>query len=421
MTVIYENIGSIILIFVILLFSGFFSGSETALFSLSLKQRRQLRESHSKLYRIVGLVLENPGKLLSSILFGNMAVNILYYATISVFLVKIEKNIGQTAAVIVAVVTFSLILLFGEVIPKSLAAGNSWKFSLISAVPLYICMQIFSPIVFVFRFIIVNPVLRLIFGSKIHKSATLRSEEFKLLVERIKKRGLITEDENKLLAEISDFRYLKVRHVMTHRVDMPGCRSNEPREAIIEKMKKYDITKIPVYTNKVDNLTGLIYFRDLLLYPKTPVGKLIRKANYVPEQKSLESLLVFFRKTETDTAVAVNEYGGIAGLVRLENIAEQLFGPIEVAGDKEPIEQIGPFTFRIAGNMPIHEWAESFGVDPGEIRIATVGGLVTALLDKIPVEGDKAKLRNMSFTVEKIRKNRISSVILKFEPIKEND
>lgn len=421
MTVIYENIGSIILIFVILLFSGFFSGSETALFSLSLKQRRQLRESNNKLYRLVGTILENPGMLLSSILFGNMAVNILYYATISVFLVEIEKNVGQTAAVVVAAATFSLILLFGEVVPKSLAAGNSWKYSLVAGIPLFICMQILSPIVFLFRFIIVNPVLRLIFGREIRKNATLRTEEFKLLVERIKKRGLITEDENRLLAEISDFRYLKVRHVMTHRVDMPACRSDTPRETIIQKMKKYNVTKIPVYVNKVDNLTGLIYFRDLLLYPKTPAGKLIRKANYVPEQKSLESLLVFFRKTETDTAVVVNEYGGIAGLVRLENIAEQLFGPIETSGYEDTIEKIAPFTFRITGSMPIHEWAESFGIDPGEIRIATVGGLVTSLLDKIPVEGDKAKLRNMSFTVEKIKKNRISSVILKFEPIKEND
>jgi putative hemolysin len=405
----------------LLIFSGFFSGSETALFSLSPKQLRKIRDSHSRIHKIISRILDNPSRLLGGILFGNMLVNILYYATVSGILIKFEKNAGQAQVTLLAVVSFAMILIFGEVIPKSFAAGNCWRFSLFVSLPLFVCLQIFAPIIFVFKSFIINPALHLIFGNKIHETATLRTEEFKLLVERVKKRGLITEHENKLLAEISDFRYLKVRHVMLPRVDMPVCESSSSRQELIQKMKQHNITKIPVYVNQIDNLTGLVYFKDLLKHPKTPVGKLIRKAKFVPEQKSLESLLTFFRTTKTDTAIVVNEYGGIAGLIRLEDIAEELFGPIEISTETEPIETIAPFTFRIAGNMPIHEWAESFGIDPGEIRIATIGGLVTSLLGKIPVEGDKTKLRNMTFTVEKTYKNRITSVILKFEPINNND
>ncbi|MHC4145244.1 MAG: transporter associated domain-containing protein [Planctomycetota bacterium] len=139
------------------------------------------------------------------------------------------------------------------------------------------------------------------------------------------------------------------------------------------------------------------------------MDKIVQKVNFVPEQKTIESLLEFFRKSRTDTAIVVDEYGGIAGYVCLEDIAEELFG------------QMGPFEYRLAGSLAIHDWAEVLGIDLAETRQVTIGGLVTALLGRIPRPGDQAYLKNLKFTVEKVRKRRIETLLLTFEPFRSND
>jgi CBS domain containing-hemolysin-like protein len=156
---------------------------------------------------------------------------------------------------------------------------------------------------------------------------------------------------------------------------------------------------------------------SLLLRPKTPLGELVQKVDFIPEQKTVESLLEFFRKTATDTAIVVDEYGGIAGSIRLEDIAEELVGPIEVTDGIEPIEQIGPFEYRLAGALAIHDWAGAFGIDPAETRLSTIAGLVTAILGRIPKTGDIAYLKNLKFTVERVRKHRIETLILTLQPV----
>ena len=148
---------------------------------------------------------------------------------------------------------------------------------------------------------------------------------------------------------------------------------------------------------------------------------MVQQVHFVPEQKTVESLLEFFRKTGTDTAIVVDEYGGIAGSICLEDIAEELLGPIEITDGIEPIEQTGPFEYRLAGNLAIHDWAQSFGIEPAEIKVYTIGGLVTALLGKIPKSGDVAYLNNLKFTVERVRKHRIETVILTLEPMPTDD
>ena len=186
-------------------------------------------------------------------------------------------------------------------------------------------------------------------------------------------------------------------------------------------MQKKHLTKLPVYVKKIDNIVGLVSFRQILLHPDTSLDKLVQQVNFVPEQKTIESLLEFFRKSHTDTAIVVDEYGGIAGSIRLEDIAEELFGPIEVTDQIEPIEKIGPFEYRLAGNLAIHDWASAFGIDPAQTQFATIAGLLTAALGKIPKAGDVAYLKNLKFTVERVRKHRIETLILNLEPIKTDD
>ncbi len=197
-----------------------------------------------------------------------------------------------------------------------------------------------------------------------------------------------------------------------------ACSVTDSPTAALQKMQENNLTKIPVYARTIDNVVGLVHLRQILLEQDVPLDRIIRKVNFIPEQKTVESLLEFFRKSKTDTAVVVDEYGGIAGSVCLEDIAEELLGQIEPASDAEPIEQIGPFEYRLAGNLPIHDWAGMFDIDLAETRQVTIGGLVTALLGRIPRSGDVAHSKNLKFTVEKVRSHRIETVILTFEPFK---
>lgn len=399
--------------------SAFFSGAETAYFNLSRRQINLLTKSEHKLQKLAGRLLNKSRQLLNCLLFGNIMVNVLFYAAASIVIIRVEQQIGAAAAAITAFVTFCMLVLFGEILPKSLAYANSKSLSVAAALPAFLCLNIFTPVVSVFRFLLVEPALRLFLGPA--KSAEpVSASEFKLLIEQIRKRGLITTDENKLLMEVIELGTLCVRDCLLPRVDMIACAVTESPQRARELMLRNHLTKIPIYVKKIDNIIGLVHLRQLLLRPATSLDKLVQQVHFVPEQKTVESLLEFFRNTHTDTAIVVNEYGGIAGLVRLEDIAEELLGPIELTDGIKPIEQIGPFKYRLAGNLAIHDWAGAFGIEPEAARISTVGGLVTAILGRIPKTGDVARLKNIKFTVERVRKRRIETLILTLEPLPNN-
>lgn len=412
------QVSQIILMLVLLAGSAFFSGAETAFFNLSRRQKRVLAESKHRLQKLAAKLLDKPGRLLNCFLFGNMTVNVLFYAVASVLTVRIKDQSGLTAA-IVAVLSFAALVLGGEILPKSVAYANSKSLSTAAAVPAFLCLKIFAPLEFVFKVFVLEPALRLLLGP-MRQPKTISVSEFKSLIETTRRQGLISADENKLLTEIIELGFLKVRHVMRPRVDMIACSVTDSADIARRKMEANHLTKIPVYVGAIDNIVGLVHLRQMLLEEDVSLDRIVRKVNFVPEQKTVESLLEFFRRSRTDTAVVVDEYGGIAGYVCLEDIAEELFGQIEPVSEVEPIQQTGPFEYRLAGDLAIHDWAEVFDVDLAETRQVTIGGLVTALLGRIPKSGDVAHLRNLKFTVEKVRKRRIESLILTFEPFRTN-
>ena len=415
----YQNIGHIVVMIVLLCCSAFFSGSETAFFNLSRRQINLLRKSKHRLQHLAGSLSHKSKQLLGCLLFGNMTVNVLFYASASVLTVRIKQEVGAGAAALIAGVSFVVLVLFGEIVPKSVSYGNSKSVSVLTALPLFFCMKIFAPLQFVFRFFIIEPSLRLLLGP-FHPPKPISTGEFKSLIEQIRKRGLLTKAENKLLTEIVELGFLKVRHVMRPRVDMIACSVTDSAKSAKELMLNNDLTKLPVFVREIDNIIGLVHLRQLMLEQDVSLDKIVQRVPFVPEQKTVESLLEYFRKSGTDTAVVVDEYGGIAGLVRLEDIAEELLGPIESAEGIEPVELIGPFEYRLAGDISIYDWAEAFGIDPEEARISTIGGMVTALLGKIPKSGDIVYLHNLKFTVEHVQKHRIKTVILTIEKIDTN-
>jgi CBS domain containing-hemolysin-like protein len=265
---------------------------------------------------------------------------------------------------------------------------------------------------------IVAPAVSLLAGGGENDGENaLTGEQLKLLIESSRQRGLISADENQLFAGVVELGALKVRDVMRPRVDMTALDVSDSVAKAQELMASNKLTQIAVYAKNIDNIIGSVAYRDLLLSPSTAVSKLVKEVHFVPEQKSVESLLEFFRSSKTDMSIVVDEYGGIAGIVFVEDVAEELLGPMEPGSELELIEQIGPLRYRLAATLPIHDWAHAFGIDPGHSRVATIGGLTTALLGKIPRPGDTAYLKNVKLTVEEVQKRRIKSLVLSLEDI----
>jgi putative hemolysin len=418
-SVLYENIGHILFMLLLLCLSAFFSGSETAYFNLSRRQIEQLRHSRHHLSKLAADIALHPRRLLSALLLGNMIVNVLYFAASSILVLRFEQQTGITAAAIAGFVFFAALLLLGEVLPKSLSYARSKTVSIFAALGIYVLVRVLRPVIAVFQFLIITPSLRLLVGT-VKEPRPMSADEFRALMERIRSSGFITAAEHRLVGEIVGLNLLKVRHCLRPRVDMPACDVTETREAAIGYMRDNGLLKVPVYHKTIDNIIGFVYLRDLLTKPEMKVSQVVRRPQFVPEQKTIESLLEYFRQTGTDTTIVVDEYGGIAGTISLEDVAEELFGPIEFQ-QVEPIEQIGPLKYRLAGELALHDWAKNFGIDFLESRFATIGGLVSYLLGRIPKQGDTTKLRNLTFTVESVQKNRVESVILALEQSENND
>jgi len=412
----YQNLGHVFAIVLLLGGSAFFSGSETAFFNLTHRQIKQFHTSSHKLHELAAYLLRRPGHLLNCLLLANITVNVLFFAVSIVLVMRTGRAWGLGAATAVAVVTFLALVLIGEIIPKSLAYGNSRSLATAVALPIFLVVQVLGPIALVFRYFFLEPVLRLLFGH-VRSPKTITLAEFRSLVNLSRHRGLISEHENKLLGEVVELGMLKVRHVMQPRVDMVVCGVGESVAEVRRRMQEHHLTKIPVHVKHVDNIVGTISLRQLLLKANASLDRLVQRVDFVPEQKTVESLLEFFRNTGTDMAVVVDEYGGIAGAVRLEDIAEELFGRMRPANEIEPITQLGPFEYLLAGDLAIHDWADVFGIDLEETRLSTIGGLVTTLLGKIPRKGDVARLGNLKFTVDRVGRHRIETVILSLEPI----
>ena len=403
--------------------SAFFSGSETAFFNVSRRRMQAFATSAHRLENMAARLLRMPNRLLTSILLGNMTVNVLYFALASVLAINLAQTTHPATAGIVGVVSFVALLLFGEMLPKSLAWSNSTRFCLAATPVCYVFVRLLAPLLALFEFTVVKPTVRMLTFHPHPGTDGMEANvsRLKTLIEASRKQGLITANENQLLLEILEFSHLKVRHVMRPRVDMQACEISSPGPDVRRIMSENNLTKIPVYTSRLDDMAGFVHIRKLLIEPDKPVKDLLEKVHFVPEQKTVESLIGFFQDQRTDMAVVVDEYGGIAGQVLLEDIIDELIGPIAEQPSGTAIEQIAPAQYRIAGNLAIHDWAEAFGIDPGKSRLATVGGFTAALLGSIPAPGDVAHLKNITLTVEKVKKHRIETLILTLQPPAEQD
>lgn len=405
---------------VLLVLSGFFSGAETALFSMTETERTHLRRRGSLAGRAVQALLADPRMLLITVLLGNMAVNVVYFVVSSVLVMRAEA--GMIGSLVMAATTLLAIVLLGEVLPKMLANIRRTAFASFVAPPLVTLHGLILPLRVMLDRAVVTPLSRLTAPSI--APPQLDEEELTALLEISSRHGVIDADEQRLLRDVFNLGRLRVRDVMTPRVRMKAVPLEARREEVIEIVRETRLHRLPVYRRNMDDIVGILPVKQYLLASresqaggggrKVRIKKLLQKPRFVPHVATLEQLLDQFRSTRTQSAIVVDEYGGTSGIVALEDIVERLVGDIVSGSPDEtaPPEQLDRRRWRVDGNMSVHDWAEAFGQPLATTRVSTVGGLIMEHLGRAPKVGDEITIGNIKLSVEAVDRSSVKIAVL---------
>ena len=398
----------IVVLFVLVLFSGFFSASETALFSISRTRAVFLAKQKKRSFQLIKQMKDDPHRLLSTILIGNNIVNVGAAALATVITIRLFSH--NAVGIATGVMTF-LLLIFGEIFPKSLATRNNVLIARLVIYPLYWLSILFRPIIWFLNFI---PKLT----DKIQKKPKVTEEELITMVEVVKEEGAIKEEEQELIHNIFEFDDTNSSEIMTPRADMFVIEANQ--RVPLEQIVRSGYSRIPVIEGDIDHVIGIMHIKDLFVQYATSGGeidvrKIMREPYFVPENKKLDSLLQQFKKRKQHMAIVVDEHGGVSGLITLEDALEELVGEIIDETDKfEPlIVKLNPNEWRVVGKSEIEDVNEKIPMNiPDTDEYDTFSGFILNTIGRIPRESEKIRIGDFVVTVEEMEGNRIKELIV---------
>ncbi|MGC9362955.1 MAG: hemolysin family protein [Fidelibacterota bacterium] len=406
------------LLVVLLFLSGFFSGSETALFSLTKVQIEKLGLTHEKKGRNIKILLERPRRLIITILLGNEFVNI---SISSISAALIIAFFGEELPWINIVIVLPVLLLVGEITPKTIAIKKNEGFALFVAAPLYFFSRMVAPIRWLIR-TLSDRIVDLFIGGDSRTGSILTEDVIKTIVEEGEKEGIIDSLEREYIYNVFDFGDARMDDVMTPRINMFCLPADMPLDEMICEIKQNHYSKVPVYRDNKDNIVGILFANDLIELSinkdakvEKSLTKILRQPYFVPMTKRVDELFQTFQRRKISVAIVLDEYGGVQGLVSMEDLLEAIFGDItdEFEDDSEQHEQLDESLFRINANMSLDEFNELLGVGLASEDVDTIGGFVFALFGELPKAKSSIKYENLIFTVEKIKNNRIDSLLVK--------
>lgn len=398
-----------VLLIVLLILSGFFSSSETALFSISKTKARHLAKSGDKAFALINKMKEDPHNLLTTILIGNNLANVAAAALATSISIGLFSNYAIGLAT--AVMTF-LILAFGEVLPKSIATRNNIIIARITIFPIYWLSFLFFPILIFLNFI---PKLT----GKIKKSPGMTEEELMTFVEAVEEEGEIKEQEKELIHNIFEFDDTKTSEIMTPRADMFVIDADEPVQ--IEQIIKSGYSRIPVIEGDTDHVVGILHLKDLFMHrinsdTQIQVRKIMDQPYFVPENKKLDRLLHQFQKRKRHLAIVIDEHGGVAGLITLEDALEEIVGEIRDETDKDEslIVETEKGAWLVLGKTEIDEINEHLEMDiPDTNEYDTFSGYFLDQIGKIPKEKESITSGDFCITVNKMEGLRIKELFVR--------
>jgi putative hemolysin len=407
--------------------SAFFSASETALMSISKIDARHMVDQNIKNAKIVSKLVEDPNKLLGAILVGNNIVNIGASSLATVVATGIfgTDGAGIAAAIATGVMTL-LVLIFGEITPKSLSTQKSQEVACFVARPISLVVLIFNPVVKVLMFIS-NLMIRL-FGGKIDTSKPfITTDELKTIVTVSHEEGVLEEEEKEMIYNVFGFGDSYTKDVMIPRTDMIAVDVNATYDEIIELYKQEQFSRMPVYQESHDNIIGVIYMKDLLLKQFDPkdfvISDFLRDVYFVHEFKRIDELFKEMRSKKIGMAIVVDEYGGTSGIVTLEDLIEEIVGDIDDEYDmtEDSFVKIADQEYLVDGSFRISDFNDELNLNISSNEFDSIGGFIIGLLDRFPDEGEVVVYDDITFKVEETMNNRINKLrILLSDDIKKD-
>lgn len=408
-----DRVWKIVILIICLVLSALFSASETALMSLSKIRVKQMIENREKGANRINKLLSDPSRLLSAILIGNNVVNIGASSLMTSLAIDAFGNTGVGVAT--GIMTL-LILVFGEITPKSLAAKNSEKISVRLSGFIEFVTNLLTPISFVLN-IITDFLVKLLGGEVDKKKPFITQEELKTIVNVSYKEGVLEGEEKDMIYNVFDFSDSQVNDVMVPRTEIVAIDVDLPYEEIIKIINKEQYSRIPVYENTIDNIIGILYVKDLLFLDvnkESPfdLRKYIRQPYFTPEYKSIKELFKEMRTNRNHMVVIIDEYGGTEGIVTIEDVVEEIVGDIEDEYDKKikEIEVIKEDEYLVNGNVRIDIINELIGTHIESEDFDTIAGFVIGIIDRLPEAGEEIEYENIRFIIENIDRNRIKKI-----------
>lgn len=404
----YDSLSQIIGLIFFILLSAFFSSAETALIACN-KIRVQIYEKDGrKSAKILMKIFEQSEKMLSTILIGNNIANIASSALMTTFMLN---KFGSYAISLGAGILTLVVLIFGEITPKSIATQHATEISMKYAVIIYVLIKIFTPFLY-----IINGVSKgfiRLFGTKKIVTSKITEQEIKALIEFGEKEGVIEKEEKTIINNILEFTDAKVKEVMTQRIDMVFINVDDDYNSIIENFKENKFTRLPVYENTKDEVIGIVNIKDFLLNEYVDIRKIMNPAFFTYENKHIGDLMIEMRKSNINIAIVIDEYGMTAGLLTMEDLLEELVGEIRDEYDYDEYDEIisnvdGSYTLDSATKLD--DINEIFDLDIEGDGYDNIAGFILKELNHIPRFGESVRYKDYKFTVIKVENNRIISI-----------
>jgi CBS domain containing-hemolysin-like protein len=405
---------------ILVILSGFFSSAETAFTAANRLKLRHMAEEGSKSAKRALRLIENPSKLISALLIGNNIVNI--FASSLATLVAIDLY-GISATGIATSILTIVIIIFGEITPKSFATQHAEKVSMMFSKPVGILMTLLTPFVIIF-YSISSWIIRL-FGGDISQSHPLvTEEELKTMVDVGSEEGVFEQEEKEMLHNIFDFGDLQVRDIMVQRVDITALDVDATYEEVLEIVKDEQFSRFPVYREDIDDIIGILNVKDLLFLTEVEkrgfkLEDYIREPYFAYEFKRITDLFKELKKTRTHISIILDEYGGTVGIVTIEDLLEEIVGEIddEYDDDKETdIETIRKNEYMVSGSYRLDELNDLIGTDIESEEFDSIGGYLIGILGTFPASGEVIETDGIRFVVDEVDKNRIKKIRMILKP-----
>lgn len=398
---------------ILLIGSGFFSASETSLMSLSKIRIRHMQEEGVKGAKLVASLIEDSNKLLSTILVGNNVVNI---AATSISTSLFMALLGSNGVAVATAVMTVLVLLFGEITPKTIAANNSEKVAIFVSRPIKVIIFILKPVVWVFN--LVTGVIFKILGVKDKSNQPyITEEELKTMVNVSHEEGVLEIEERQIINNVFQFGDMQAKEAMVQRLDMIAINSEDKYEEIIEMFKNEKFSRMPVYNESIDDIIGILNIKDIIFLSDEEIQQFnikdyIREPFFTYEFKKITQLLEEMKIEKSQMAIVVDEYGGTAGLITIEDLVEVIVGDIEDEYDEEEeeIQVIKEDEYIVDGSIKITDVNELIGVRLESEEFDSIGGYIIGYLRRLPEENEVIEVDNIKFCIESLDKNRIKKV-----------